>query len=60
MSNAQQSEDANIILGIKNSLSRNSKYMYYDGIEYKASQDVTETRAEALEFKVACGTYFDV
>lgn len=59
MSERNTAEENNIIIGIKNSLNKTSKFVYYDGIEYKASQDVKETRAESIEFKVAQGTYFD-
>lgn len=51
-------EDKNIVTGIKNSLKRDTKFMYFDGIEYKPTQDVKETRAESVEFKVVQGTYF--
>jgi hypothetical protein len=54
------SEEMNIVIGIKNSLEKNSKFMFYDGMDYKASQDVKETRSENIEFKVAQGTYFNI
>lgn len=60
MSEKSTSEEKNIVIGIKYSLEKNTKFMFYDGMEYKASQDVKETRAESIEFKVVQGTYFDI
>lgn len=60
MSENTTSEKRNIGIGIKNSIEKNTKFMYYDGIEYKPSQDVKETRLESIEFKVAQGTYFEL
>lgn len=60
MSEINTSEEMNIVIGIRNSLKNNSKYMFYDGVELKASQDVKDVRPESVEFKVAMGTYFNV
>lgn len=60
MSEVKTSEEKNIVIGIRNSLKNNTKYMYYDGIELKASQDVKDVRPESIEFKVVLGTYFNV
>ena len=42
---------------IRNSLKRGTKFLLFDGLEYKASSNVVETREEQVEFRVACGEY---
>jgi len=53
-------EEKNIVIGIKNSLKKDTKFMYYDGIEFKAGKDVLDVMPESIEFKVVIGTYFQV
>lgn len=57
MSEVKTLEEKNIVIGILNSLKKNSKYMYFDDMEFKASKDVRDVMPESIEFKVAMGTF---